>query len=100
MIRVLLRYPDGRHAAGDEQLLAQWDPAAGAVGVRVSTDDDMLDADVCICTVPARQGTHLPHDSSRQKAMKKQATSTIEVVSSITTMPPEPMIEPSSCRLS
>lgn len=31
MIRVLLRYPDGRHAFGDEQLLAQWDPAAGVL---------------------------------------------------------------------
>ena len=31
MIRVLLRYPDGRHVVGDEQLLAQWAPAAGVL---------------------------------------------------------------------
>ena len=49
----------------------------------------------CICTVPARQGMHLPHDSSMQNSMKKRATSTMLVVWSMTIMPPEPMIEPS-----
>ena len=49
----------------------------------------------CICTVPARQGMHLPHDSSMQNSMKYRATSTMLVVSSMTIMPPEPMIEPS-----
>src|ERR1019366_2338152 len=48
----------------------------------------------CICTVPARQGTHLPHDSSMQNSMKYLATSGMRVDSSITIMPPEPMIEP------
>ena len=50
---------------------------------------------LCICTVPARQGMHLPQDSSMQNSMKNRATSTIRVVSSMTIMPPEPMIEPS-----
>ncbi len=49
----------------------------------------------CSCTVPARQGMHLPHDSSMQNSMKNRATSTMLVSSSITIMPPEPMIEPS-----
>ena len=49
-----------------------------------------------ICTVPTRQGMHLPHDSSRQNSMKYRATSTMQDVSSMTIMPPEPMIEPSS----
>ena len=49
---------------------------------------------VCICAVPARQGMHLPHDSVMQNSMKKRATLTMQEVSSITIMPPEPMIEP------
>ena len=48
--------------------------------------------------VPTRHGTHLPHDSSRQKSMKYLATSTMHDVSSMTIMPPEPMNEPSSIR--
>ena len=48
------------------------------------------------CVVPTRHGTHLPHDSSRQKSMKYFATSTMQDVSSMTIMPPEPMIEPTS----
>ena len=40
-------------------------------------------------------GMHLPHDSSMQNSMKNRATSTMHAVSSITIMPPEPMIEPS-----
>ena len=47
-----------------------------------------------IWTVPARQGMHLPHDSSRQNSMKYLATSTMQEVSSMTIRPPEPMIEP------
>ena len=31
----------------------------------------------CIWTVPARQGMHLPHDSSMQNSMKNLATSTM-----------------------
>ena len=50
----------------------------------------------CSWTVPTRHGTHLPHDSSRQKPMKYLATSTMHEVLSMTIMPPEPMIEPTS----
>ena len=46
--------------------------------------------------VPTRQGTHLPHDSSRQKSMKYLATLTMQEVSSMTIIPPEPMNEPTS----
>ena len=49
---------------------------------------------LCIWVVPTRQGTHLPHDSDMQKSMKNLATSTMQEVSSITIMPPEPMMEP------
>ena len=49
---------------------------------------------VCICAVPARQGMHLPQDSVMQNSMKKRATLTMQEVSSITIMPPEPMMEP------
>src|SRR4030042_3299926 len=45
-------------------------------------------------SIPNRQGTHLPHDSSCKKVKKYLATSTIHDPSSITTMPPEPTIEP------
>ena len=44
--------------------------------------------------MPARQGMHLPHDSSMQNSMKNLATSTMFVSWSMTIMPPEPMIEP------
>src|ERR1035437_3199683 len=47
-----------------------------------------------ICTVPARQGMHLPQDSSMQNSMKKRATSTMHEDSSMTIRPPEPMMEP------
>ncbi len=46
------------------------------------------------CVVPTRHGTHLPHDSSRQKSMKYLATLTMQLVSSMTIIPPEPMNEP------
>src|ERR1017187_5079630 len=62
-----------------------------AVALRLA----ILSSRLCICTVPARQGTHLPQDSSMQNSMKKRAISTMFVVWSITIMPPEPMIEPS-----
>ena len=48
-----------------------------------------------ISSVPTRQGTHLPQDSSA-KSMKNLATSTMHVVSSMTIMPPEPMMEPAA----
>ena len=44
--------------------------------------------------VPTRHGTHLPHDSACVKSRKKRAMSTMQVVSSMTIMPPEPMIAP------
>ena len=47
-----------------------------------------------ILFVPSRQGTHFPHDSFCVKFIKNLATSTIQVLSSITTRPPEPMIAP------
>src|SRR5512139_3823043 len=47
-----------------------------------------------ICLMPSRHGVHLPHDSSFSKLRKYLATSTMQVLSSITIMPPEPMIAP------
>src|SRR5665811_989094 len=47
-----------------------------------------------ICLVPSRHGTHLPHDSSARKSRKYLATSTMQVSSSITIMPPEPIMDP------
>jgi (2Fe-2S) ferredoxin len=44
--------------------------------------------------VPSRQGVHLPHDSDWVKFRKNRARSTIQVVSSITTKPPEPIMAP------
>ena len=55
---------------------------------------------VCICAVPARQGMHLPQDSVMQNSMKKRATLTMQEVSSMTIMPPEPMMEPTFMRAS
>ena len=48
--------------------------------------------------VPIRQGTHLPQDSSWVKARKKRAMSTMQVFSSMTIMPPDPIIEPTWVR--
>src|SRR3990170_3875523 len=50
----------------------------------------------CIRFVPSRQEVHFPQDSSFKKFMKYFATSTIQVDSSITIIPPEPIIEPTS----
>src|SRR3989304_3509622 len=47
-----------------------------------------------ICLMPSRHGTHLPHDSSVRKLRKYLATSTIQVSSSITIIPPDPIIDP------
>jgi len=44
--------------------------------------------------VPSRQGVHLPHDSSWVKLRKNLATSTMQVVSSMNTRPPEPIMAP------
>ena len=48
--------------------------------------------------VPTRQGVHLPQDSSWVNSMKKRAISTMQVSSSMTIMPPEPIIEPAWIR--
>src|SRR5581483_9984108 len=48
----------------------------------------------CIWYVPTRHGTHFPQDSVMQKSMKYLATSTMQELSSITIMPPDPMMEP------
>src|SRR5512139_685495 len=49
---------------------------------------------------PSRQGRHFPQDSSWRKWTKYFATSTIQVPSSITIIPPEPIMEPAWVRLS
>src|SRR4030043_234430 len=43
---------------------------------------------------PSRHGTHLPQDSLAQNLRKNSARSTIQVSVSITTMPPDPIMEP------
>ena len=45
-----------------------------------------------------RTTDYLPHDSSRQKSWKYLATSTMQSSSSMTIMPPEPIIEPTVLR--
>ena len=47
---------------------------------------------------PARQGTHLPQLSAVAKVRKNLANSTMQVSSSTTIMPPEPMTAPTSRR--
>jgi hypothetical protein len=44
--------------------------------------------------VPSRHGVHLPQDSLAKKRTMRQAALTTSVVSSITTIAPEPTIEP------
>ena len=46
--------------------------------------------------VPSRQGMHLPQLSRWMKSMKNLATSTMQLSSSMTTRPPEPIMAPSS----
>ncbi len=50
--------------------------------------------------VPTRQGVHLPQLSSTVNSRKNLAMSTIQVVSSMTISPPEPIMEPMAIRLS
>ena len=47
-----------------------------------------------IRVVPMRQGTHLPQDSRAVKSRKNRAMFTMQVLSSMTTMPPEPIMAP------
>src|SRR4030042_1710708 len=49
---------------------------------------------------PSRHGRHLPQDSSWRKWTKYFAKSTIQVPSSLTIIPPEPIMEPAYRRLS
>ena len=51
-----------------------------------------------ICFVPSRQGTHLPQDSLWVNSRKNFETSTMQVSSSMTTRPPEPMMAPAAVR--
>ena len=53
-----------------------------------------------ILCVPLRHVKHFPHDSSFRNFMKYFATSTMQVWSSMTIIPPDPMIEPACARLS
>ncbi len=47
-----------------------------------------------ICFVPSRQGVHLPQDSSWVNCMKNRAIWTMQASLFITTIPPEPTIDP------
>src|SRR3990172_8451975 len=47
-----------------------------------------------IWNVPILHGGHFPHDSDCVNERKNFATSTMQVSSSITTIPPEPIMEP------
>src|ERR1700690_2399125 len=47
-----------------------------------------------ICDVPILQGGHLPHDSDCVNERKYFAISTMQVSSSSTTIPPDPIIDP------
>ncbi len=51
-----------------------------------------------ILLVPIRQGVHLPQDSSTVKSRKNLAMSTMQLSSSITIRPPEPIMEPMAIR--
>ena len=53
-----------------------------------------------VLLVPILQGTHLPQLSLLVKSIKNFAISTIQVFSSITTIPPEPIIAPVFAMLS
>jgi hypothetical protein len=44
--------------------------------------------------VPSRHGVHLPHDSRAKKRTTRRQAFTASVVSSMTTIAPEPSIEP------
>ena len=46
--------------------------------------------------VPSRHGVHLPHDSRAKNRTSRRQAATASVVSSITTMAPEPSIEPAA----
>ena len=54
----------------------------------------------CRHSRPSRHEVQLPHDSEARKRRKYLATSTMQVSSSITIMPPEPIMEPSATSVS
>ena len=61
----------------------------------------VMDWRICsICLVPSRQGMHLPQLSDWMNSMKNLARSTMQVFSSSTTRPPEPMMAPKDLRAS
>ena len=49
---------------------------------------------------PTRQGMHLPQLSAAEKVRKNLLNSTMQVSSSTTIMPPEPIVAPAAVRLS
>ena len=51
-------------------------------------------------SLPSRQALHFPQDSSLVNWMKNLDTSTMQVSSSMTIIPPDPIMEPTSLRLS
>ena len=51
-----------------------------------------------ILLVPSRQGVHLPQDSSTVKVRKNLAISTMQLSSSMTISPPDPIMEPMAVR--
>ena len=50
----------------------------------------------CALLEPTRQGTHLPHDSSRKNRSTFVAAASSSVPSAMTTIAPDPSIDPAS----
>src|SRR4030042_3504048 len=64
-----------------------------------SPSPDVIFSSICsIWYVPILQVGHFPHDSDCVKERKNLAISTMQLSSSITTIPPDPMIEPTFVR--
>ena len=51
----------------------------------------------CALAEPTRHGTHLPHDSSRKNRRTFTAAASRSVPSAMTTIAPDPSMEPASC---
>jgi len=68
----------------DQQVESTW----------VASPSQILVRRLNIWAVPVRQGMHLPQDSVMQNSMKNRATLTMHEVSSITIIPPDPIIDP------
>ena len=69
-----------------------------SISSRLPLPAQMSSSILSICIVPNRHGVHLPHDSFVLKSRKNLATSTWQSPSSMTIMPPEPIMEPASRR--